>query len=466
MLLGRYDGQRILTGDYIVFDNYPVDIPGALYWNIFGLYEKMQRALAEYGQNNQIESIGVDTWGASYGLLDEKGRLMEPVYHYRDPRTLESMDQLYQKISQRELFDLTGCQCNRTYTLPQLYSYMEHGERDVLDRAGTLLFLPDLLDYFLCGEISTEETIAGTSALFDARAGSWSGELLERTGIPEKLFTGFCSPGSIKGHLRKSIRERMGGMSSCKVAAVAGHDSASGVLAIPGFGRGKLYISIGTNVSMGVERDAPFMGEEAFSKGFKNTPGFGKTNIVYRDFPAFWLLNQLKSVLETRGRVYSYEDLMDMARQSAFRGRGFDVEDPAFGRADGDICEKIQKAVLENGGSPLQTEGDFVRCIFESIVSKVAFYAKEFWETLGMAGAEVFVINGGTRNTLLMQMLADALHRPLYAGMPQATLVGNLLAQLYALGEVKDLQEIRELSSRSFALKVYEPGLSETGGRV
>lgn len=176
MARGNYDGNVLTISDFYDFPNQPVELNKNLYWDLFSLYKSVLTGLGKYSVDTKLESVSVDSWGATYGLLDKKGRLLEPVYHYRDLRTEQTMKKMYQVISKRKLFELTGCQPARSYTLPQLYSYIEHKEK-ILDMAETLLFLPDLLEYFLTGEMRVERSIAGTSGLLLPDQSDWCREL-------------------------------------------------------------------------------------------------------------------------------------------------------------------------------------------------------------------------------------------------------------------------------------------------
>lgn len=405
----------------------------------------------KYGE---ADAVAVDTWGASYGLLDKKGRLMEPVYHYRDERTRTTIQDMNSVMNTYELFRLTGCQCNRTYTLPQLYSYRAENSA-VLYNASSMLLLPDLLGYFLTGVKTTEMTIAGTSCLIENRQENWSIEVARRFGIPEKLYTEIVEPGTFKGNLRQEIQIQTG-MKNTRLVATVGHDSAAAVAAIPDFGENKLYISIGTNVSMGVERSECLLSREGYLKGFKNTGGIDRKKIIYRDFSACWHLNEFIRTRKEQGITYSFVDLINMALEVKNPVPWFDVEVLSFNEAGGDFCRKMNQYFAQTGQRELTEDGEFVRSIYESIVLKIRHYAEALKE-LGIIYGRINIINGAVRNSLLMQMISNALGKEVYAGMEYATLTGNLLTQLYAMGEVKTVKEMRSLSAECFSMKQYGP---------
>lgn len=455
MAKGYFDGENLKISNFYTFENKAVELNQNLYWDIFGLYNSIVDGTTKYAALENVESIAVDTWGASYGLLDSERRLLEPTYHYRDIRTMNTVQNMYRVVEKQTLFEMTGCQCNRTYTLPQLYSYIERGS-DMLNKAYKMLFLPDLLAYFLSGEISTEMTIAGTSALMDTEQENWCFEVFEKFNIPTHLLTAIVDAGTIKGNILPDLAKRIG-TSQTKVIATVGHDSASAIAAIPGFGPNKLYISIGTNISMGVEREESIVSDLAYKGGFKNTGGLARKKIVYRDFAAFWIINELRRIWQQEGDEYTFQDLIEIALETSSKQVFIDVEEQAFNNAGGDMRIKINEYLRRTNQNELESVGEFVRCVFESITLKIKYCAEFLREKLSIPFEEVYIVNGGTRNQLLMQMISDALHMEIKAGLPYATLAGNILTQLYALRKVRTIDEVRDLSKRSFEMKVYEP---------
>ena len=455
MAFGEFDGSQLLVREYRDFANRPVDIGTALYWDVFSLHNAIVDGMAYFKEKyGEADAVAVDTWGASYGLLDKKGRLMEPVYHYRDERTRTTIQDMNSVMNTYELFRLTGCQCNRTYTLPQLYSYRAENSA-VLYNASSMLLLPDLLGYFLTGVKTTEMTIAGTSCLMENRQENWSIEVARRFGIPEKLYTEIVEPRTFKGNLRQEIQIQTG-MKNTRLVATVGHDSAAAVAAIPDFGENKLYISIGTNVSMGVERSECLLSREGYLKGFKNTGGIDRKKIIYRDFSACWHLNEFIRTRKEQGITYSFVDLINMALEVKNPVPWVDVEVLSFNEAGGDFCRKMNQYFAQTGQRELTEDGEFVRSIYESIVLKIRHYAEALKE-LGIIYGRINIINGAVRNSLLMQMISNALGKEVYAGMEYATLTGNLLTQLYAMGEVKTVKEMRSLSAECFSMKQYGP---------
>lgn len=456
MGIASFDGNRLDIREYRDFRNRPVHIGSAFYWDVFSIYKKILDGMTAFRQDHgKIDTMAIDAWGATYGLLDKKGRLLEPVYHYRDERTARAMDDLCSVASMKELFEMTGCQCNRTYTLPQLHTYITEDNLHILERASTLLFMPDLISYFLGGDRTCEMTIAGTSGLMENQQVDWNYNLFKKFGFPEHIFPNIIEPGTIRGELGKWVKYRTD-MIDTKLIATVEHDSAAAVAAIPGFGKNKLYISIGTNVSMGIERDECLLTEEAFEKGFKNTGGINKKKIVYRDFSASWHINEFMRTRKEQGLNYTHPILVNLAESVSSPNVFIDVEYQDFNNAGGEYSIKMNDFLEKTGQKTLDTDAEFIRCIYESIALKVAHYAQAFRD-LGEDFDSVHIVNGATRNELLMQMIANALSMEVEAGMPYATINGNILTQLLATGEVADLDQLRDVSRNSFEMKVYEP---------
>lgn len=455
MARGSFNGNALQLSEFFDFGNKPVELNGNLYWDLFALYKSILRGIALYGKDTAADSVSVDSWGATYGFLDSRGRLLEQIYHYRDLRTEKSMERMYQTVSRKRVFQLTGCQPARSYTLPQLFSYVENHEK-ILDLVDTMLFLPDLITYFLSGEKVTERSIAGTSGLLKPNQEDWCYELFHLLGIPTDMLLKLTDPGTERGVLNRNIAGSLN-VKPMKVISAIGHDTACAVAGIPDFGVGQVYISIGTNINMGVEVTESVTGETAFRGGYKNAAVMENRKILYRDFAAFWLLNEFRRTAGEEGHIYSYQEMMDLAESTKSKGIFLDTDDSLLNNAGGNTKEKINEYLKSTGQEVLTEDADYIRCILESIALKVKYCTEYLERELHIPLHRICVINGGTRNYVLMQMISDALSKPVYCGLPYATLTGNVLTQLYALGELKSVDEMRELSARSFSMKEYIP---------
>lgn len=450
-----FNGESINIDNCINFDNTPVSIHNNLYWDLFDLYKNIMHGLSKFAaEGGEIDSIGIDTWGATYGFLDKRGRLAEPVFHYRDMRTETALEDMYRKLSQREIFDLTGCQCARSYTLPQLFTSVNQGD-SILYTADKLLFLPDLLSYFLSGIKTTEMTIAGTSALLESSQEKWSFEVLNKFGIPTNLFTEIVDAGTIKGSITKRISDETG-IKNSNVIAVASHDSASAVASIPNFGENKVYISMGTNISMGIESNSTGLSDLFYQGGFKNTGGLMRKKIIYRDFAAFWIVNELLAAWKQEGITYNFDEINEMAA-NVTNSSYLNLDEKILNAAGNDMQRKIDEYLERTNQPAMHSHGEYIRCVYESIALKVKKTVEDLKKATGKNFTEIFVISGGSRNKLLNQLICNAVNTPLKAGIPYATIAGNALTQLFAMGYVNSLEQLREVSGNSFSMTEYEP---------
>jgi len=450
-----FDGNKITIDNERDFPNVPVAIHNNLYWNIFSLYNSLLEGCRTFS-GVDIASIGVDTWGATFGLINRAGQLAEPVFHYRDLRTKDALGHMHEILSAKEIFRMTGCQPTRNYSLPQLFVMAQRNE-DILKTAKAVLFLPDLFSYFLSGSMTSEISFAGTTALLNDRLDGWCKPLLQRFGIPTGLFTDLVPAGSIKDRLTTVVREQTGLGADTKVVAACSHDTAAATCAIPGFGDGSVYVGSGTNINMGMECDFIGLSDAFFYGGFKNTGGMCGKNLIYRDFGAFWFLNGLLEDWGRKGIRYSFEEITRMAEGVSDNQSFLDLDDESFNRADGGMAEKMNAYFDRTGQARPADDAGYLRCIFESIALKTAHTVRTLSKASSKSFREICIINGGSRNALLNQLIADATGLPVRAGLPYASLVGNALSQLYALGEVKSLAEMREVSARSFEMKNFEP---------
>jgi sugar (pentulose or hexulose) kinase len=444
--------------DVYTFPNVPLHLGPGLYWDIFDLYKHILQGLAWFGSKyGKPKSIGIDTWGATYGFLDAQGRLAEPVFHYRDKRTAGILGKLYSSLSKREIFTLTGCQCASSYTLVQLYASVLQ-EDAILSSAKHLVLLPDLLAYFLGGDLSTERTIAGTTAMLEPSQQDWCHILLDTLRIPSGFLLPLSNNGTIKGTLSASVAEETG-LGAVPIVSAIGHDSAAAVAAIPSFDEDGLYVSIGTNISMGIYRAVPALENVFYEGGFKNTGGDGGKIIVYRDFPAAWMLNRLYAEWAKTDTALSFDDL-DYIACRVEQGAFFDIEDPSIQEAGRSMSHTIA-GLIEKTGQPVpDSRGALVASVMESIALRVRHYADRLTRIRKKDFDKIWLISGGTRYKTLVFLIADALDRPVYAGLSYATLTGNAVSQFYALGEL-DRNHYRDTGNANASLFTeIDPGTS------
>ena len=287
--MGSFDGEQIVIREIHRFFNRPVKILDNLHWDILSIFQELKYALARLNKNATYLSAGIDAWGADYGLIDRRGRMLGNVYHYRDSRTDHIEEKLLEKIPARALFAMTASDLKRHYTLAQVYSQVISCD-PLLTTADKLLLIPDLLNYLFTGSVTAEMTIAGTSQLLSSSGDSWNKTLLALLEIPEKLFPAITSPGTALGPIQRAY-EIETGFSQLKFVSVSGHDTASATSVVD-MDHTSTFVSTGTTIVVGTETHNPLISDLCFRYGFKNCPGTEGKNLLMRNNTGFWILQQ------------------------------------------------------------------------------------------------------------------------------------------------------------------------------
>ena len=451
--LGR-DG-RLTLEELHRFPNAMVDVLGNLHWDLLGLYREMLRALARCGktQAGPPTSIGIDTWGVDFGLLDRSGRLLGNPRTYRDPANARAMEAFLEKVPAETVYRRTGIQLLPINTLFQLHARVRENDPQ-LGAARDLLFLPDLLLYFLTGAKISEFTFATTSQLRNARTNQWDPLLFEALGIPRSLMQEVVPPGSVVGRLARSVVEHTG-VGPLPAVAVASHDTASAVAAIPAAGEDFAYISSGTWSLVGIESKEPIIDERSRERNITNEGGLEHNVRVLKNVMGLWLLEECRKRW-ARERDHTHEELLSLAgRSPAFRTL-LVPDDPRFLNPP-DMPGVIREFARETGQPEPEEIGHFVRAIFESLALAYRHALVQIREVSSAAVRRIHVIGGGSRNGLLCQLTADATGLPVHAGPAEATAVGNLLVQAMADGRIASLGELRQVVRDSFPVETFEP---------
>jgi rhamnulokinase len=451
-VLGRFNGERITLEEVHRFPNMPVRLPDGLHWDVLRIAREVKDGIAKATRNGgRIESLGVDAWGVDFALLDRDGCLISNPYHYRDPRT-EGMDErAFDRMPKEEIYETTGIQFMPINTLYQLLA-MEGSP--LLQAAQTLLLIPDLISYWLTGEKACEFTAASTTQLCDARSGGWARDLLEKMRFPGHIFGEIVPPGTRLGPLLPEVAEEIGAKEGLRVTAVASHDTASAVVAVPAESENFAYISSGTWSLVGVELPNPAIAPEGMHANFTNEGGFGGTTRFLKNVMGLWLLQECRRTWAREGREYSYEELTRLAQAVPDAGPLLDPDHPAF-LPPGDMPGRIRRFCRETHQSPPEEPGEVVRCVLESLALKYRWVLERAEEITGRRAEVVHVVGGGVRNTLLCQLTADVTRRPVRAGPVEATALGNLMVQAYARGYLGSLEEIRA-AVRGSSVEVHD----------
>lgn len=452
-------GRTLTMEEAHRFPHGPVYLPHdrgrTLCWDAVLLWNEILTGLRKTGQSHgRPDSIGVDTWGVDFALLDRQGALLSDPVCYRDPRTDGMVDLAYQKIGREEIFRRTGLQFMQLNTLFQLMGMVAQ-EAPILPLAERLLMMPDLFHYWLCGSKTGEYTNASTSQMVDARTRDWDHGLLRQAGVPASFLPPIVRPGTRLGTLRASVAEETGLPADVPVVCPATHDTASAVVATPGSGDDWAFLSAGTWCLFGAEVSQPYLDPAVLAAGFSNEGGVRGTVRLLRNITGLWLVQECRRHWKTEGADYSYTELAQAAAESRPFVALIDPDDAAFAQPTR-MPHAIAEYCRRTGQTAPSSVGEFVRVGLEGI----ALTARRRWEQLqqilGRRFGSLNIVGGGTQNTLLCQFIADALGRPVLAGPTEATAMGNALVQAIGLGAL-DYNEAREVVRRSTDLREYQP---------
>lgn len=441
VIRGTLDQGKLSLDEVVRFDNESVKKNGHLRWQIDSFRNLLLETVKKECEGGQISSVGVDTWGVDYVLLDEHDNLLDDPICYRDHRTDHVMAEFLARIPAEKLYSLTGIQIQNFNTLFQLYAQKKENP-DLLKRAKTLLFMPDYLNFLLCGVRRNESTILSTSQLVDLSTGNLSEELLDQVGMTSAQFPEKVMPGSILG-------KTFGG---AKVIAVGSHDTASAVAAVPAADTDFVYLASGTWCLMGVESDTPNLSEVARNNNFTNEGGVRGDFRLLKNLMGLWMVRGIRNSLPVR---YSYAELEHLAEQ-ADPTCIVDANDSSFFNPDS-MCQAIVDYALKTDQLPPQTPGEFVRCALESLALLYKNTLDNLREMQGKPYSKIHLLGGGVKDSLMCRLTAEATGAELIAGPVEGAVIGNFIVQAIACGAVKNLTEGRKIVANSFPVKSYFP---------
>ena len=451
-MLAGFDGSRITLQEVYRFANEPVSKDGRLYWNVPQLMEELEQGLQAGYAIAPYESIAIDTWGVDYGMLGADGTLLELPRHYRDGRTDGILQKAEQLLPAAELYRRTGTQVMEINTLFQLLCQRDSGG---FDQCATILPMPDLFAYLLTGTISAERSIASTTQMLSAETGTWDQELLELFHIPHRILPEIVESGTAKGTLSPEVQQRLG-LPAIRVTAVCGHDTQCAAFAAPAKTDKHVFLSCGTWSLFGTEPEQPVLTEQAAALGLSNEIGYGKRVTFLKNIIGLWLLQESRREYARQGKNYSFAEIETMARQSHEPSSFIDPDDPMFvppgnlPRRVREFCEKTSQPVPE-------TVGQVMRCIYESLAMKYRYTYEQLKDCTGKDYRAIHMIGGGTKDSLLCQMTANACGCTVTAGPIEATVLGNIAMQLIANGQIRDVDEARQIIARSEKVLNYQP---------
>ena len=454
VVAGIYNGTRLELAEMNRFPNDAVKLADGWHWGVEQLFSNikygMGLAVKQYGPS--VVSAGVDTWGVDYGLVDAHGKLLVAPFQYRDKRTDGMQEASFRHMPRREIYERTGIQFMFFNTLFQLLA--EARDRDRMAKAGKLLFMPDLIHFFLTGVAVNERSIASTSQLLNPHTQGWDLDLIRAMGLPEKIFGKLVDAGTRLGELQAGVASEIG--AKLQVITPASHDTASAVVGVPADEPEPVFLSSGTWSLMGRELSRPAISDGSYQATFSNEGGVFGTTRFLKNIAGMWLLQECKRAWDAAGKSLTYDDLENQAQASpAFTS--FVDPDAADFQAPENMPAAIVSFCHRTGQRAPSEPGAFTRIIFESLALKYRFVKETLARITGKPIDRIYVVGGGCKNQILNQFTADALNCRILAGPVEATSIGNIVMQLYALGEIRSLAEGRALVRRSVEPKVYEP---------
>lgn len=450
------DFSKLELAEIHRFDNPGTDLPGGSFWNLIALYreilEGLRRAVERHGDT--IVSIGIDTWGCDFGLLGPDGSLLGMPHQYRDPRFEGMAEAMHGLMPEAEIYARTGIKTN--FYNSSLHLLAEARKKNpALLEADRLLFVPDVLAYWLTGRQAVERTVASTSQLLDPRSGDWAWEVIDALGLPRKVFGEIVAPGTVLGPVREAVAAIIG-KAGIPVVATASHDTASAVAGIPMNGTGNLWLSSGTWSIMGIEATEAITSGAALRHGFCNELGVNHSVRFLKNIGGLWLIQECKRQWELDGTPLDYATMATMADEAEPFTAFIDPDDATFaspGGMPGKIrawCEKTGQAVPPDPGTILRVATDSLALKYRMVFENIRALTGEDFTRLHAGG-------GGIQNEALSRATANALGIEVIAGPVEATSCGNVITQMIGTGHLADLQAGRELIRRSFDFRIYQP---------
>jgi rhamnulokinase len=455
-ILGTLENRKISLKEVHRFENSMIHIHDNYHWNIFSLFEELKNGLSKCCLELKIhpESIGIDTWGVDFGLLDSANKLIGIPYAYRDNRNISAMEEVFRIIPKDEIYRLTGIAMWPFNSLYQLHAW-KRDQPDVLHIARTLLFMPDIFNWLFSGVKSTDYTFASTSQLINPYTRKWEPSLFDRLGLPFGIMNEIIEPGTSIGNLLPELAQQLN-LKDLAVVAVGSHDTASAIVSVPAEDNDYAYISSGTWSLMGIESDVPVISDKTFEYNLTNEGGVGRKIRLLKNILGLWLIQECRRIWLETGKGFTYPELVDMAKEANPFQSIIDPDYMKFYNPE-DMTGEIKSFCTMTGQPEPSEPGQFVRIILEGLAFKYRMVLDQLREVSGKKLEKIHIIGGGSQNELLSQFTANAAGVPVVTGPVEATAIGNLMVQAMAKGHVSNLDEIREVIRNSFELKTFLP---------
>ncbi len=452
LMLGTLADERLTLEEIHRFPNTPIQAGTSLHWNVPRLFEELRIGLKKAAERNlTYDSISTDSWGLDYMLFAPDGSVIEPTFHYRDPRTAHGVSNVNARVDWKTVFRETGIQFMPMNTIYQLKA--EQPER--LQRAQHLLMIGDAVNYWLSGVARAEVSLASTSQLYNPRTKAWSLKLLDALHLRADLFPPIIPSGTKLGPLKAELA-RDTGLNAMDVIATCSHDTGAAVVAVPAHGTGWAFISSGTWSLMGMERKSPVITGSCRDHKFSNEIGHGGSVRLLKNIAGLWLVQECRRAWARAGQELDYATLTRMAAEAPPFVSLIYPNDPRFVAPD-DMPGQIAAFCRETGQPEPSSPGATIRCVLESLALLYAHTEREFCQVRCPLVRSVQIVGGGSRNELLNQFTANARQHYVEAGPVEATAVGNVIIQAITLGHLPSLKAARWMVRKSFELKLFEP---------
>lgn len=460
VIAGSFDGSKISLQEAHRFPNGPVERDGTLFWDFETLMKEIMQGLKKgiasaVKTDSPVRSIGVDSWGVDFGLLDENGMLVSDPVHYRDKRTHGVMENIFETMIPRsEIFERTGIQFLPFNSIYQLFA-LKQNHPEQLNKARCFLMMSNLVEYMLTGAKACEFTNATTTQLYDPRKKAWSEDLIARLGLPRFIFPKILKPGTRIGLLKHDVAAELGG-DGVEVISVATHDTGSAVCAVPTLEKNFAYLSSGTWSLLGTEVSEPVITPHSLELNFTNEGGVEDTSRLLKNIMGLWLLQEGRAEWGRKGRKYTWDQITEMGEKAEPFRSFIDPDDVRF-LPPGDMTERIKSYCRETGQVVPETDAAIVRCVMESLALKYRDTISHLEDITQSSVGKLHIVGGGVQNRTLCQWTADAAGREVIAGPVEATAIGNVGMQILCAGMVKDLRQLRRVIRESFVPDSFTP---------
>ena len=457
-VIARFDSNKFDMEVIHRFDNRPVYAAGTLYWDILRLYSELmigiQSSVKKY---KNITSMALDAWGADFGFIDSNGKLISNPVHYRDEKRKVDSDSLYKIIPRKELFELTGASIIPIFDLFHLYSLKLQNAPEFVN-GDKFLTMPDIFNYFLTGRVYNEYTRITTSVMYNQKEGRWEDRIFDKLDLPKDIFPEIIMPGEEIDNISNKVCSELE-IETMPVIAPAAHDTSSAIAGIPVVSKNKnwTFISMGTWCIIGKETESPIINNQTLNAGFSNEGGVGRLNLFVKNVTGLWIIQQCREKWIKDSGSISWDEIVKLAAAADSFKSFIDVNDLIFSKPQVDMPETISKYCKEKGQGVPESIGEISRCIYESLAMQFKYDLNKLEKLTSKKIELLHLVGGGTQNKLLCQWTADAAGIPIIAGPTETTSVGNLLMQLKASGEIKNLDEGRKISLNSSEVTNYKP---------